>query len=1518
MPFERGGRADKRGNKYEVIWCISQLLKVVEEKLDYVVFEPLGEDELGVDLIVCDKNGKLEGQQCKGRNGTSETWDYGSLNKKGIIEKWRDQLGRDSKITVSLVSPLSFTNLEDLVDRARNCGNNPSNFYKHQVSSYSKKFINFSRNICKEFGFDIEDESDAPKAVDYLSRIGYRQVPDSQQKEFVYEKIGMLFSGSQESIYSSFVTWLFEGGIYSKCINITEIRDFLQSKDITEKDLSTDSRIFPKIQELNNEYDSGFMPLSEGLINRTESESCIHHILNENSTILHGKAGSGKSGVTANIVNYCKENGIPYVAVKLDIRTPRRSVRYWSEELGLPSSVVHCLHSISRERKAVIILDQLDALRWTVSHSQSALSVCSNLIKQVDMINKERTHKINLVLVCRTHDFKHDKHIKALFNNIDSEKTEWKEVEVREFSSEVVSRIVGPIYDLLTVKLKRLLSNPNNLYIWQQLNKPEEHIECTSTYQLITKWWIQIQKDAIHQGVSEESLISAKNNMVEVFDRIGTLSAVSSQLSLTESATEYLVSCGFIRKQDRGSVTVVSFAHQSLFDAFLAEKMFTQYLNRETMTTIVGEIEKQTPSKRYQMQMFMQKLYDYSEDQFLKFGNSMLNTEEIRFSYKYIFLEMLNQINTPSNNVKKAILELVKRNDLYSHVVSSVVNGNKCYVRLLRSEGILDDWIAIGKMEEVISLFQSVKSSITSEDIDFIEKYVFVCEDLVYQWLRCFSFNILDDTDKMFKLRMKLYSKHPELMDTYIDLSSLIKGSEMKVIDMIILLCKSKSKLGSRLHIYEDLLDTSSELLIENGLEVLDKLLPLVPCDTSNDYSNSDWSWQSPYNKSIERAIINIIKKANVAVINQNPESFFMKYRDFMGKGFATHNELILDGMVHLPKSCSNRVLDYFCENIEGNMIINSSDIDRLSLSKEALKNHFGGCDSNVQEEFLSTLYSYCLSDILDLYRRRVDYNKMKYKGSPVYWSFWGDLQYELLSVIPDELLNKKSLNLKKVLTRKFKNSSTRFRRDLMSRSGSVYSPIDDKELSDDSWLGILTSKSMRKRNGIGLWNEQDGKFIDNSIEQFSRSFSSSVSNNPLRMISLVLKNHLEIHNEFVDALYLGLYLSNEVNSVPSVLIEELLIRYPIDSYSERARNFCGIISKHNEKWWSEDVQYTINNIALNHKNPVLGEPVVHDGKDMQMKTTKLLISNALNCARGSAAIAIGDLLWRNPSFFDVFKNTVDALMTDKNPAVRFASLYALHPILDIDSEWATQRIINLFNSDIRNVGYRYSRKMLLSFYDKSKSQVTNIIQRCFDSEDEKLIEVGAYSITEMYISNGEFRGIFADVSSLTKQQAKSILYMTVNYFELEEFVESSKDIVYKFVRLDYDLEWHLVRLLNSDYIDVDRDREFLHKVLGSKFSRNLVRYFSKFIEKSNSSIIFFSDMIFELSNTVIKHSDKNEIFGSENEVYKLIMGLYDEASSSNDTGSINVALKCLDIWDLMFEKQIGSARKLSFELMQR
>lgn len=57
---------------------------------------------------------------------------------------------------------------------------------------------------------------------------------------------------------------------------------------------------------------------------------------------------------------------------------------------------------------------------------------------------------------------------------------------------------------------------------------------------------------------------------------------------------------------------------------------------------------------------------------------------------------------------------------------------------------------------------------------------------------------------------------------------------------------------------------------------------------------------------------------------------------------------------------------------------------------------------------------------------------------------------------------------------------------------------------------------------------------------------------------------------------------------------------------------------------------------------------------------------------------------------------------------------------------------------------------------------------------------------------------------------------------------------------------------------------------------------------------------------------------GIEDEISKLIISLYDETAYSEKRADNQTAEKCLELWDIMFEKQLGSVREISRKLMKR
>lgn len=1517
MPYEKGGRSDKNGNRYEIRVVVYYILKLLQEKIDYVILEAIGNDEQGIDLWIGHKDGFREGIQCKARNGSKEVWDFGTANAKNIFTNWKLQLDQDSSTYVSLASPLAFTFLEDLIDRAIKSNNNGYDFYEYQIKSSSKEFVSFTNNICRVMEIDYKSNHDLRRLIGYLKRIRYHQRSDYELKDIILSIIDYMFLGKSKDVYDSIVTWIIDGDMLGKRINLTMLYQFLEDNKLKLKNLALDNRIIPRIEDLNREYKMLFQPLNYGMIIREEFKECRESIKAGESLIIHGKAGRGKSGCTENIISYCEEEGVRYLAIKLDKRIPTGTSEKWGIDLGFPASIVHCIHSIAKNERAVIILDQLDALRWTQAHSRDALLVCSQIIEQVKILNLEREHKISMVFVCRTYDLENDNNIKGIFmfKNKGQNELEWQKVYIGELGEDLVKDVIGEKYLGLTDKLRELLRSPSNLYIWQHLDHKNEYNECSTTNHLVHKWWEQLSKNYFDLGHSESDLTNTKEKLVDKFDKLGRICIPLNIVPLNITDLKYLSSNGFLIMQDNK----ISFTHQSVLDCLLADKMLSQYYSGESIVDIMGSREKQTPGKRYQLQMFMQNLSEYNSLDFINAGRLLLESDTIRFSNKFVFFEVLNQIETVDLNISNFIIENCENKPWSSHIINNVIYSRIEFYRVLRDLGVLDRWFETEKKDTVLKLLTSIRPNYDLKDVQFIEKYAFNNEEDAYKFAQCFYIDLNEDSDEMFELRMQFYNKYPELVTNYFDFKSLFKNCDIRTIRFFVFLLNNNiNNRNQIIHKYEnELLHDDNKFLIENGEQVLKILLKLLPMESEKINGFSEWSGR--YHKdSIQRVCINIIKKANTAIISYRPKIVWDLYMSVLGDHNELLNELLLDMFTKLPTSFSDCIITLICTDFNKYIFDKTSgNGDELRLFKDVIKNHGAVCAQSNFNKLESMVIYYVSPRATDIYKRRLDYNKQD-NDNTVYWSYWGDLQYELLKALPIDRLSNQSNQLLKVLERKFPKGTQMYHYSYGS-SGWIRSPISKKALSTKNWKGILTSKKLKSRNETS-WKGVSGGFIESSLEEFSKSFNSAVKENPENMLKLVLSLEKSINHVYIDELFNGIAYSDSLGNVNPKFIEQAILRYGYDYDSYRASSICTIIKKKRNTVWSPNIIDALLDIAINHRNPMLGVPNITNANDKEMKSFSMLFSNAINCVRGEAADTIGTLLWDYPHYFHQFKNTIECIVNDDNPAVRLSSMFILWPVYNIERNWAANKIIELIVDDYRFTGFRGMKDMFFQLYSEYRECIISIIEKCYKSEDEDLVKMGARCLAEMYIIKGEFVAEMADVETMSMMQAEEILMMVMLYFNKDEYNSLAKKVIYSFCNSELDLEMPISRLFYDDLIRLDRDEDFLVQVMNSKLSRGTIHAFTHYIEEESRSLMAFKDIIYAMSQSLVSGNinPKERTWGIDDSVSKLIIGLYDEVSSSQQYEHEEISKKCLDIWDLMFENQIGSARALSQEIMQR
>ena len=1510
MPFEKGGRADKQGNKYEKDCIIYEMIKVLNERNYSVVIEPLGMNEVGTDILVTTSDGKKEHQQCKARNSSKEHWDASDLKARNIFRVWKFQLDRDEERKVALVSPMVCTNLEDLCKRAKNTSGKAEDF-NQQIFNSGKEFIKFYEAFCSEMELDKNNETDVLRATDYLKRISYKQISEYEINERIHQNIQYWFCNEFDEVYNAMISLIESKDILGKEITQTILLDYFTKQNITMKMKAGDKRLAPRIQEINEEYKDTFVPLQDGLIQREEFGMCIDAIESEEMVIVSGNAGCGKSGCMEAILNYCEENRIPYVAVKLDRRIPSKNCDAWGRELGFPGSIVHAIHYLSKNEKAVIILDQLDALRWTQANSSEALTVCMELIRQVKQLNYERKKKMIIVFACRTYDLENDNNIKQLFENKNLQKDEWKIVKVNTFSDDMVKLVIGDNYDSLTSKLKKVLKIPSNLYIWQHLDKKENYNSCSTTSHLIEKWLEQLCRKCVSAGLEEKNIKEIQSRLVNTLDKRGCLYIPKQVLNAEQAGLDYLISSGIIVNQNNK----IGFVHQSILDCLISQNMMTKYFEEQPIESIIGEKSKQDPARRYQVQMFLQNILEYESNDFIQIGEKMLASDNIRYYVKYLFYEILGQIQEPDESVAQFIIDNCENPIYGSYLVNNTIFGHKQYINILRDKGILESWYLATqeKRTTVFRLLQSIAPDLEEKDVSFIEKHAFRDKNDDENFLRCFLRGIEQDSDEMFELRMKFYKHYPEYAkETYIDVKKMEGRLTRRIIRIISFGLQNKT---------ENFENYAAELMhIKDSFEVgdaefiLKELLPYVSKERAWEVKYSNWSEMSSPKINLERVSVNLVKRANKILINTLPDTFWHIYEPYMGKGYYVFNEIILTGLVQLPSQYSNRVIYYLCENLSENLFDYTSGKDEpLELAKEIIRKHVEFCSRDAFLMLENAIYRYISPNAIKRYKRRIEENEKK-EHEPVYWSFWGELQYELLPCLPKEKTNKQVKMLLDVLERRF--NKEKLYRNLRGHSGWVKSPISGKNIGKAQWGRIITNEILKtKTSSVAV----KGGFIESSYEMYISEFQMAVRNRTLEMIQLVLENKDRVFPEFIDAMFSGIEMSETLKDIEPDIIEKVLLVFPCDKRRERAIYFCEIIGKLDDVNWNFDILKQLEKFALDEYALEEEKTSIIKTTDKDEETCKDLNSKVYSSVRGSALKAMGQLLWKNTTLFSGFKNIIEIVIKDENLIVKFAALCVIWPAYNIERDWAKEKIIYLYENDIRMVSFYDSKNMLLRLYPQYKKQVSDIVQRCFESEDEILIEIGGYTACKIYMLYTELENIILACDSNSEKQMKAILDMAITYLKVDGYQEKAKNIILAYKNIDKDMNFPLSRIFYDNLVDARQDRIFIKEFIESKAGRRQINAFIQYLEENAISLIDYADIILELCENIlqIKPEELQSQWGIESEVSKLIISLYDETINLTISGK-KIADKCLELWDIMFEKQLGSVREISRKLMER
>lgn len=285
---------------------------------------------------------------------------------------------------------------------------------------------------------------------------------------------------------------------------------------------------------------------------------------NKRITVLLGAAGSGKSVIMKDVYLALKKNEkYEAIALKSDIiyDDGDSSQKSLDERANLGKSIFQYIVDSAKQKRTVLIIDQVDALSIVLSSRRKPLAEIMGLV-----IAASKIQNVRIVISCRQYDFFYDQTFAEI-------KKGSRLVAVEQLGEQDVRRVLhenGIPTENITKELMELLSNPLHLSLYCTI-KPEAQQQIRTLNDLYDCLWSNVLDS--YPGAPKEVV----DFLWEFTYQLYTRQILSIHPNLLSSdwhhVGQYLLSKNIIVENNR----VWQFMHQTLFDYVFARLFFEKH-----------------------------------------------------------------------------------------------------------------------------------------------------------------------------------------------------------------------------------------------------------------------------------------------------------------------------------------------------------------------------------------------------------------------------------------------------------------------------------------------------------------------------------------------------------------------------------------------------------------------------------------------------------------------------------------------------------------------------------------------------------------------------------------------------------------------------------------------------------------------------------------------------------------------------------------------------------------------------
>lgn len=683
MPFPQpGGEADKVGNRYESLWTIRCVIDVIRGRSRWIEVESLNRaDSEGAEFSLRKDDGTLETHSVK-RQRIGGGWTISAMfkrldNNEAIGSQLINKLLRDQDLRVRFVTADPGSDATPIFDAVRasktavefdrRLDSNQvikKSFENHILSFFNGQFAECFETL-KRFLYSIQGHHDLLEIV------------DDQIGDYFYRSTGEFDAESVRELLAGFVI----DNLGSR-LTKGEFLSFLNGQKIFEHDFNRNSRLFERVEEINEQYVSELKSvlINGSLINRDESQQ-IHEKLEDlecKTVIAVGTPGGGKSGVLVEVAERLRRENVPILTIRLDTLPEAPNSKALGHALGLTEkSPVTILDGMSKGTRSVLLIDQVDAISSASGRKRHAIPVFQQLLKET-----ERHPNMKVLLACRSFDLSHDASLRQI-----EERDTSQNIEIGPLSRDSLAAELDKVdlsLDLFDSRQILLLSSPFNLFLYLAGNFRVNPI-FDGVHELYDRFRVAKEHEFREMGLQGEfwRYLFPLTEALSDSQNLDAPKHIFEDAGISSIDLDKMVSSGILIQGERR----IRFFHESFFDYSYAKWFFR---NGFTLHRLLTE-QTQDLFRRSQVRQILVDLRRNRPDQYQSELETIIAGNVARPLIKAAIFDWLGSLEDPLRE-EWELLEPLLFDDNVGSVVRKVPWNRVGWFDLMDSTGVFERW----------------------------------------------------------------------------------------------------------------------------------------------------------------------------------------------------------------------------------------------------------------------------------------------------------------------------------------------------------------------------------------------------------------------------------------------------------------------------------------------------------------------------------------------------------------------------------------------------------------------------------------------------------------------------------------------------------------------------------------------------------------------------------------------------------------------------------------------------------